>query len=92
MLKDLWLNSQFSILNSCDKREQSQARLNYAERSKNLERSEKFSILNSQLSIHIVAPLGVEPRRTEPESAVLPLHNRAEKVASTSEATFYIIN
>ena len=47
---------------------------------------------NSQFSTHIVAPLGVEPRRTEPESAVLPLHNRAEKVASTNEATFYIIN
>ncbi len=24
-----------------------------------------------------VAPLGLEPRHTEPESAVLPLHNRA---------------
>ena len=61
MLKDLWLNSQLTIL-------------------------------NSQFSIHIVAPLGVEPRRTEPESAVLPLHNRAEKVAPADEATFYIIN
>ena len=48
--------------------------------------------LNSQFLILIVAPLGVEPRRTEPESAVLPLHNRAEKVAPTGEATFYIIN
>ena len=27
----------------------------------------------------IVAPLGLEPRHTEPESAVLPLHNRAVK-------------
>ena len=39
----------------------------------------EISILNSQLSTYIVAPLGVEPRRTEPESAVLPLHNRAIK-------------
>ena len=29
--------------------------------------------------IKIVAPLGLEPRHTEPESAVLPLHNRAVK-------------
>ena len=27
-----------------------------------------------------VAPLGFEPRHTEPESAVLPLHNRAGKI------------
>jgi hypothetical protein len=34
------LNSQLSTFNSCDKREQNQACLDYAERSKNHERSE----------------------------------------------------
>ena len=28
-----------------------------------------------------VAPLGLEPRQTEPESVVLPLHNRAMLLA-----------
>ena len=42
--------------------------------------------------IKIVAPLGLEPRHTEPESAVLPLHNRAlKKVALIMRATFCFI-
>ena len=37
----------------------------------------------------IVAPLGLEPRHTEPESAVLPLHNRAVKGCLIRKATFW---
>ena len=32
---------------------------------------------NSVFRQRYVAPLGLEPRQTEPESAVLPLHHRA---------------
>lgn len=40
---------------------------------------EKHRYRNQHLCffIFLVAPLGFEPRQTEPESAVLPLHNRA---------------
>ena len=34
-------------------------------------------MLTYSVSAFFVAPLGLEPRHTEPESAVLPLHNRA---------------
>ena len=54
----------------------------------------QLSTFNSQLLTlySFVAPLGLEPRHTEPESAVLPLHNRAvEKSCSTEGATFCFI-
>ena len=42
----------------------------------------------------IVAPLGLEPRHTEPESAVLPLHNRAISVCHNAQiaALFSILS
>lgn len=44
--------------------------------------------------IKIVAPLGLEPRHTEPESAVLPLHNRAISVCHNAQiaALFAILS
>ena len=42
--------------------------------------------------IKIVAPLGLEPRHTEPESAVLPLHNRAIKGCLIKRTTFLFYN
>ena len=50
---DEWLRQIMSIVNFCDKREQNQTCLSYAEQNKNLERSEKQSIDNSQLFIFV---------------------------------------
>ena len=50
---DEWLRQIMSTVNFCDKREQNQTCLSYAEQSKNLERSEKQSIVNSQLFIFV---------------------------------------
>ena len=42
---------------------------------------------------YFVAPLGLEPRHTEPESAVLPLHNRAVvKSCSLHESNFLLLS
>ena len=50
---DEWLRQIMSTVNFCDKREQNQTCLSYAEQSKNLEQSEKQSIDNSQLFIFV---------------------------------------
>ena len=50
---DEWLRQIMSTVNFCDKREQNQTCLSYAEQSKNLEQSEKQSIVNSQLFIFV---------------------------------------
>ena len=50
---DEWLRQIISIVNFCDKREQNQTCLSYAEQSKNLERSEKQSTDNTQLLIFV---------------------------------------
>ena len=50
---DEWLRQIMSIVNFCDKREQNQTCLSYAEQSKNLERSEKQSTENSQLLVFV---------------------------------------
>ena len=77
----------------CDKREQlSLLKLLSEAKILSEANNSQFSTLNSQLSTFFVAPLGLEPRHTEPESAVLPLHNRAvEKSCSTEGATFCFI-
>ena len=77
----------------CDKREQlSLLKLLSEAKILSEANNSQFSTLNSQLSTFIVAPLGLEPRHTEPESAVLPLHNRAlKKVAPIMRATFCFI-
>ena len=38
--------------------------------------------------LHVVAPLGFEPRQTEPESVVLPLHNRAIVLLRCKDSSF----
>ena len=50
---DEWLCQVMSTVNFCDKREQNQTCLSYAEQSKNLERSEKQSALSNQLFIFV---------------------------------------
>ena len=50
---DEWLCQIMSIVNFCDKQEQKQTCLSYAEQSKNLERSEKQSTDNTQLFIFV---------------------------------------
>ena len=76
----------------CDKREQlSLLKLLSEAKILSEANNSQFSILNSQLSTFIVAPLGLEPRHTEPESAVLPLHNRAVEKSCSIGATFCFI-
>ena len=50
---DEWLYQVMTTINFCDKREQNQTCLSYAEQSKNLERSEKQSTDNTQLLIFV---------------------------------------
>lgn len=44
--------------------------------------------LSSQGLLYFVAPLGFEPRQTEPESVVLPLHNRAIVLLRCKDSSF----
>ncbi len=86
----------------CDKREQlSLLKLLSEAKILSEANNSQFSTLNSQFfrqrlkdlrfSTFIVAPLGLEPRHTEPESAVLPLHNRAVEKSCSIGATFCFI-
>lgn len=50
---DEWLCQVMSTINFCNKREQNQTCLSYAEQSKNLERSEKQSAVGNQLFIFV---------------------------------------